>query len=227
MRAMAGGDTAFRSATTGVAPVRRAAAAMPCAAPRACAGGVTDSTTSATAITSSRSASSSRPSASRLVRSERPAVVATTRAPPERNAPPSPAPMCPGLTIPTVTMPDLKTPPLKPSPQLGHRWRTASLGWLREDIGRGKATIVQQHGDQDNAAYVRRVHDKGLQFDLRTMSRRRLLAAFGGAGALAIVGGTAACGSTTNTGTTSAGATATAGTSASAATGSATEVVSE
>ncbi|MGA5304981.1 intradiol ring-cleavage dioxygenase [Nucisporomicrobium flavum] len=44
---------------------------------------------------------------------------------------------------------------------------------------------------EDNAAYVRRVHDKGLQFDLRTMSRRRLLAALGGAGALALVG---ACG---------------------------------
>jgi protocatechuate 3,4-dioxygenase beta subunit len=28
----------------------------------------------------------------------------------------------------------------------------------------------------DNAAYVRRVHDKGLRFDLPTMSRRRLLA---------------------------------------------------
>ncbi|UQU66608.1 intradiol ring-cleavage dioxygenase [Couchioplanes caeruleus] len=41
---------------------------------------------------------------------------------------------------------------------------------------------------EDNAAYVRRVHDKGLQFDLRTMSRRRLLAALGGAGALALTG---------------------------------------
>jgi len=83
---------------------------------------------------------------------------------------------------------------------------------------------VQEQGDQDNAAYVRRVHDKGLQFDLRTMSRRRLLAAFGGAGALAIVGGTAACGSTTDTGSTS---TAAASTSTSAAAGSATEVASE
>ena len=83
---------------------------------------------------------------------------------------------------------------------------------------------MQEQGDQDNAAYVRRVHDKGLQFDLRTMSRRRLLAAFGGAGALAIVGGTAACGSTTDTGSTS---TAAASTSTSAAAGSATEVASE
>ncbi|MEV4702345.1 intradiol ring-cleavage dioxygenase [Actinoplanes sp. NPDC049316] len=41
---------------------------------------------------------------------------------------------------------------------------------------------------EDNSAYVRRVHDKGLQFDLRTMSRRRLLAALGGAGAMALVG---------------------------------------
>jgi len=87
---------------------------------------------------------------------------------------------------------------------------------------------VQEQGDQDNAAYVRRVHDKGLQFDLRTMSRRRLLAAFGGAGALAIVGGTAACGSTTDTGSAStATATATAAASTSAAAGSATEVASE
>jgi protocatechuate 3,4-dioxygenase beta subunit len=64
--------------------------------------------------------------------------------------------------------------------------------------------VVQEQKDQDNAAYVRRVHDKGLQFDLRTMSRRRLLAAFGGAGALALVGGVAACDSTAEeeTGTT-------------------------
>lgn len=83
---------------------------------------------------------------------------------------------------------------------------------------------MQEHRDQDNAAYVRRVHDKGLRFDLRTMSRRRLLAAFGGAGALAIVGGTAACGSTTETGSTSAASTAV---SASATTGGVTEVESE
>ncbi|WP_233625128.1 intradiol ring-cleavage dioxygenase [Actinoplanes sp. ATCC 53533] len=85
---------------------------------------------------------------------------------------------------------------------------------------------MQEQGDQDNAAYVRRVHDKGLQFDLRTMSRRRLLAAFGGAGALAIVGGTAACGSTTDTGSTST-ASASASTSTSTAAGTATEVASE
>jgi protocatechuate 3,4-dioxygenase beta subunit len=87
---------------------------------------------------------------------------------------------------------------------------------------------MQEHDGQDNAAYVRRVHDKGLKFDMRTMSRRRLLAAFGGAGALALAGGAAACGSTTESETTAAAtATATAGTSASAATGSLTEVESE
>ncbi|RSM53878.1 intradiol ring-cleavage dioxygenase [Actinoplanes sp. ATCC 53533] len=58
------------------------------------------------------------------------------------------------------------------------------------------------------------------------MSRRRLLAAFGGAGALAIVGGTAACGSTTDTGSTST-ASASASTSTSTAAGTATEVASE
>jgi protocatechuate 3,4-dioxygenase beta subunit len=42
--------------------------------------------------------------------------------------------------------------------------------------------------DPDNAAYVREVHDKGLAFDLGTMSRRRMLAVLGGAG-LAVVGG--------------------------------------
>ncbi|GAA2480006.1 hypothetical protein GCM10010435_67950 [Winogradskya consettensis] len=41
----------------------------------------------------------------------------------------------------------------------------------------------------DNDAYVREVHDKGLQFDLRTMSRRRMLTALGGAGVLTAVGG--------------------------------------
>lgn len=43
--------------------------------------------------------------------------------------------------------------------------------------------------DQDNAAYVREVHDKGLAFDLGTMSRRRMLAAVGGVGALTLAGG--------------------------------------
>jgi len=52
---------------------------------------------------------------------------------------------------------------------------------------------VQEQEGRDNAAYVRRVHDKGLTFDMCTMSRRRLLAAFGGAGALALIGGAAAC----------------------------------
>ena len=42
--------------------------------------------------------------------------------------------------------------------------------------------------ETDNAAYVRRVHDKGLRFDLATMSRRRMLTVLGGAGALAVVG---------------------------------------
>ena len=81
---------------------------------------------------------------------------------------------------------------------------------------------MQEQRDQDNAAYVRRVHDRGLQFDLRTMSRRRLLAAFGGAGALALVGGAAACDSTTSTSTTSTSTSAGATVSAAA-----TEVESE
>jgi protocatechuate 3,4-dioxygenase beta subunit len=98
-------------------------------------------------------------------------------------------------------------------------------GWLLTDIGRGKATIVQEQGDQDNAAYVRRVHDKGLQFDLRTMSRRRLLAAFGGAGALALVGGTAACSNATETQTAPAASTSTS--ASAAATGTVAEVESE
>ncbi|GAA2888838.1 hypothetical protein Acy02nite_70820 [Actinoplanes cyaneus] len=41
----------------------------------------------------------------------------------------------------------------------------------------------------DNDAYVREVHDKGLRFDLTTMSRRRMLAVAGGAGAAAVIGG--------------------------------------
>lgn len=41
----------------------------------------------------------------------------------------------------------------------------------------------------DNDAYVREVHDKGLRFDLQTMSRRSMLAAIGGAGMLTVVGG--------------------------------------
>ncbi|MFI5491393.1 intradiol ring-cleavage dioxygenase [Actinoplanes sp. NPDC051859] len=54
----------------------------------------------------------------------------------------------------------------------------------------------------ENAAFVRRVHDKGLQFDRQTMSRRRLLAGLGGAGALALL---AACGSKASTSTATAG----------------------
>jgi protocatechuate 3,4-dioxygenase beta subunit len=68
--------------------------------------------------------------------------------------------------------------------------------------------------NEDNAAYVRRVHDKGLSFDLRTMSRRRLLAGLGGLGALSLV---AACGADGETAAT---------TSASSSTGL-TEVESE
>jgi protocatechuate 3,4-dioxygenase beta subunit len=43
--------------------------------------------------------------------------------------------------------------------------------------------------DPDNDAYVREVHDKGLAFDLGTMSRRRMLAVLGGTGAMAVAGG--------------------------------------
>jgi protocatechuate 3,4-dioxygenase beta subunit len=41
---------------------------------------------------------------------------------------------------------------------------------------------------RDNDEYVRAVHDQGLGFDLRTMSRRRMLTALGGAGVLALTG---------------------------------------
>ncbi|GIE98318.1 dioxygenase family protein [Paractinoplanes rishiriensis] len=73
--------------------------------------------------------------------------------------------------------------------------------------------------DPENAAYVRRVHDKGLQFDLRTMSRRRLLAALGGVGAVAVL---AACG---DDATSTSGSSSPAGTSSSS--GTRTEVASE
>ncbi|WP_436527355.1 intradiol ring-cleavage dioxygenase [Actinoplanes sp. HUAS TT8] len=43
--------------------------------------------------------------------------------------------------------------------------------------------------EQDNAAYVREVHDKGLAFDLGTMNRRRMLTLIGGAGAAVMVTG--------------------------------------
>ncbi|MEV6345337.1 intradiol ring-cleavage dioxygenase [Actinoplanes sp. NPDC051851] len=42
--------------------------------------------------------------------------------------------------------------------------------------------------DPENEAYVRAVHDKGLAFDLGTMSRRRMLAVLGGTGAIALTG---------------------------------------
>jgi protocatechuate 3,4-dioxygenase beta subunit len=48
--------------------------------------------------------------------------------------------------------------------------------------------------ERDNDAYVRAVHDKGLAFDLSTMSRRRMLTVLGGAGALAVAGGAALLG---------------------------------
>ncbi|GLW33493.1 intradiol ring-cleavage dioxygenase [Actinoplanes regularis] len=49
--------------------------------------------------------------------------------------------------------------------------------------------------DPDNEAYVREVHDKGLAFDLGTMSRRRMLTVLGGTGAVALAGGAALFGS--------------------------------
>ncbi|GAA2609258.1 dioxygenase family protein [Paractinoplanes durhamensis] len=48
---------------------------------------------------------------------------------------------------------------------------------------------MPQVPEQDNDAYVREVHDKGLAFDLGTMSRRRMLGVLGGAGALAVGAG--------------------------------------
>jgi hypothetical protein len=42
--------------------------------------------------------------------------------------------------------------------------------------------------ESENDAYVRAVHDKGLAFDLSTMSRRRMLATVGSVGALALFG---------------------------------------
>jgi protocatechuate 3,4-dioxygenase beta subunit len=45
---------------------------------------------------------------------------------------------------------------------------------------------------QDNDAYVREVHDKGLRFDLPAMSRRRMLGVAGGFGAAAVIGGSLA-----------------------------------
>ncbi|MBW6434241.1 hypothetical protein KZ829_10915 [Actinoplanes hulinensis] len=42
---------------------------------------------------------------------------------------------------------------------------------------------------QDNEAFVREVHDKGLAYDLPVMTRRRMLSTIGGAGALAVAGG--------------------------------------
>jgi protocatechuate 3,4-dioxygenase beta subunit len=45
---------------------------------------------------------------------------------------------------------------------------------------------------RDNDDYVRAVHDKGLRFDLGTMTRRRMLVVLGGAGALVLAGCSAA-----------------------------------
>ncbi|HKT03601.1 MAG TPA: intradiol ring-cleavage dioxygenase [Rugosimonospora sp.] len=49
--------------------------------------------------------------------------------------------------------------------------------------------MARHREDSGNDAYVRRVHDRGLRFDLGALSRRRILAALGGAGALAAAGG--------------------------------------
>ena len=78
--------------------------------------------------------------------------------------------------------------------------------------------------DNDNAAYVRRVHDKGLRFDMQTMSRRRLLGVLGGAGALAALG---ACATDSSTSTATASTATSTATTASASTASLTEVESE
>lgn len=63
----------------------------------------------------------------------------------------------------------------------------------------------------DNASYVESVHDRGLQYDLRTLSRRSALAAFGGLGLL----GLTACGSSSS----GSGGTASASGAASSASG--------
>ncbi|HEY0002926.1 MAG TPA: intradiol ring-cleavage dioxygenase [Actinoplanes sp.] len=55
----------------------------------------------------------------------------------------------------------------------------------------------QDNAAQDNAAYVREVHDKGLAFDLGTISRRRMLAFLGGAGVVALAGGSLLGGAST------------------------------
>jgi len=78
--------------------------------------------------------------------------------------------------------------------------------------------------DKDNAAYVRRVHDKGLRFDMQTMSRRRLLGVLGGAGALAALG---ACATDSSTSTATASTATSTATTTSASTASLTEVESE
>ena len=57
---------------------------------------------------------------------------------------------------------------------------------------------MSPRAERDNAAYVREVHDKGLGFDLGTMSRRRMLSVFGGAGALAVTGGATLLGGAPN-----------------------------
>jgi protocatechuate 3,4-dioxygenase beta subunit len=49
-------------------------------------------------------------------------------------------------------------------------------------------THMHRQPEMDNDAYVREVHDRGLAFDLGTMSRRRMLTVIGGAGALAVAG---------------------------------------
>jgi protocatechuate 3,4-dioxygenase beta subunit len=54
-----------------------------------------------------------------------------------------------------------------------------------------KESLVKERNrfiESENDAYVRAVHDKGLAFDLNTMSRRHMLVAAGSAGALALLG---------------------------------------
>ena len=62
----------------------------------------------------------------------------------------------------------------------------------RVHSGAGFPGGMKNFDEQDNAAYVRSVHDRGLRFDLGTLSRRRVLGLLGGAGAFAAL---AACGS--------------------------------
>ena len=94
------GETAFRSANSGRAPL----ATTPASTSRALPGGTTESTTSAPAATSSMPATGSRPApaASTRVRSLRPSVDTRTRWPPAASDRPIALPIAPGLITPTV-----------------------------------------------------------------------------------------------------------------------------